>query len=146
MCGFKIIRCSRASCLCVEEFNWVSVSKTPSPPKWRAELCAYEVSFFVVPEEILYAFFSFLFLFILEKCLFDLCTINFWKDLVHDILLLKDSLSLLFQIWYFGPMSSGGSYKITVVCLSVHQQFGISIKNKLLLFSRFCIKVDIWNI
>ena len=37
----------------------------------------------------------------------------------------------------FGTLSYGESYKIIVLCLSVHQEFGIFIRNSLLLFSDF---------
>ena len=49
----------------------------------------------------------------------------------------KESRPLLFQVWFFGSLSDKDSYKITVPCLSLHQQFEIFIRNALLLFSDF---------
>ena len=82
-------------------------------------------------------FFQSLFRFILEYCIFDLCTIVLMKGF---------SLRL-----FFGPLSYGGSYKITVflsLCWSVSPSAVQNLTQEWVFnfFLIFCIMVYDWNI
>ena len=92
---------------------------------------------------------QFPFWFILEQCSFDLCTIVLMKGFSLQLLFPSERESHSAPSLLFGPLLSGWSYKITVLYLPVHQQFGIFIMGCYLdfyFFQSFCAMVDNWNI
>ena len=106
--------------LVFKEFNSVSMFKIPYPPfqmdSWTRRLGGL---IFCSSIRNCICFSQFPFWFILEWCIFNLCTIVLLKGLSLQFFFpLKESCTL-FQIWFFGPLSYRGSYEMTVVCLSV---------------------------
>ena len=106
--------------LVFKEFNWVSMSKIPSPPfEVENRMRCLGGLIFCSSRENFICFFQFHFWFSSELCMFDLCTIVLMKAFSLLYFLPLKEGSTLFQIWFFGPLSYGGSHKITVFCLSI---------------------------
>ena len=110
--------------LIFKEFNWVSMSKIPSPPfqveswiRWLGRLifCSSRGNFI--------CFFQFPFWFILELCMLDLCTIVLLKKAFGLLLFFffQRGLHSVPNLFFFGLSSYGGSLvsKITVLWLSI---------------------------
>ena len=92
-------------CFIFREFNWMSMSKIPSPPlpmeSW--DWCLWGIAFFFRSRKIVYYFFDVLFDIFWNKIYLTYVAQFGQENLVYDYLFtspLKESLSL-FQIWIF---------------------------------------------
>ena len=108
---------------------------------------ACKVSFLAVSEEILYAFFSFLCWFILEQCIFDLCTIVFMKAFSLQLFFPSQRVAFFCsKNDFLDPCPAEGPIQsLSSVCLSISSSEFLSGMG-CYFFQLFCATVDIWNI
>ena len=136
--------------LVFKEFNWVSMSKIPYPPfqmeSWTRCLGGL---IFCSSRKNCICFFQFPFWFILQYCIFDLCTIVLMKGFSLRFFSLSKRVELCSKFVFFNPCHMEGPIKsrfsvCLFVCLSAVWNFYQEWIGSF--FQIFCAMVDNWNI